>query len=226
MNTEYLKQLTKSTLFNNIDSLSIETIINESAGKIISLKKESIIASEGDQCRHLGILLEGKLEVQKIFPSGKIVTIGEIKPNDTFAEAVLYSQQALYPSTIVAIAESSVLLLEKNNLSIAFSHYPALMQNFINLLSNKLLAINGRLRILSLDNIRKKICFLLLEEYRRQGKLTLQLKANREQMSQMLGVQRPSLSRELSALQDEGIIDFDKNNFIILDLEAIEEALL
>lgn len=226
MNTEYTTGLTESTLFMEINKTDIELIINESGGKINSFHKGSVIASEGAPCKHLGILLAGRLEAQKTFPSGKVVTIGDIRSNDTFAEAVLYSQQSFYPSTIVAAEESVVLLLEKYSLSNAFSKHPDLMQNFINLLSNKLLAINARLRMLSMDNIRKKICFLLLEEYRKQGKPELYLKANREQMSQMLGVQRPSLSRELSIMKEEGLIDFNKNDFTILDIEAIENTLL
>ena len=39
------------------------------------------------------------------------------------------------------------------------------------------------------------------------------LKANKEQISALIGIPRPSLSRELMKLRDEGIIDFNQGKY-------------
>lgn len=59
--------------------------------------------------------------------------------------------------------------------------------------------------------------------YKRQHNLTLHLPHNRQEMADVLNVSRTSLSRELSRLQDEGIIRFKGKTIEILDLEALEE---
>lgn len=45
-------------------------------------------------------------------------------------------------------------------------------------------------------------------------------------MAKLLNVTRPSLSRELTNMKDEGLIDYYKNKFTILDLGALEDYLL
>jgi len=44
-------------------------------------------------------------------------------------------------------------------------------------------------------------------------------------MAEHMGIQRPSLSRELSRMREEGIIEFDKKTIIIKDMEALNHLL-
>ena len=45
-------------------------------------------------------------------------------------------------------------------------------------------------------------------------------------MAELLNIPRPSLSRELTNMRDEEIIDFDKNIIKIINLESLESSLL
>ena len=44
----------------------------------------------------------------------------------------------------------------------------------------------------------------------------------REEMADLLNTARPSLSRELMKMQEEGIIEIDKKHIIIKNIEALE----
>jgi DNA-binding transcriptional regulator LsrR (DeoR family) len=46
---------------------------------------------------------------------------------------------------------------------------------------------------------------------------------NRQQLADFLNVSRPSMSRELSRMRDEGIIDFHLSAVRILDIERLKE---
>lgn len=48
------------------------------------------------------------------------------------------------------------------------------------------------------------------------------IQMNREQLAEFLNVSRPSMSRELSRMRDEGIIDFHLSTFKILDIEKLK----
>ena len=48
---------------------------------------------------------------------------------------------------------------------------------------------------------------------------------NKEEIANFIGIPRPSLSRELIKLRKEKIIDFDRNNITILDIDKLEEIL-
>ena len=45
---------------------------------------------------------------------------------------------------------------------------------------------------------------------------------SKKEWADKLGVQRPSLSRELMNMKKDGLIDYDRKNIKILDLEEIE----
>ncbi|WP_341465779.1 helix-turn-helix domain-containing protein [Clostridium saccharobutylicum] len=64
-----------------------------------------------------------------------------------------------------------------------------------------------------------------MEQRKVQKSDTIKLKINKEQIASMLGIPRPSLSRELMNLRDMEYIEFDRNTIIILKVEELEEEL-
>ena len=86
--------------------------------------------------------------------------------------------------------------------------------------------LNKKLKNLSYETLRQKITSFLLEIYHINKKALFQVNSSRKEMAEALGVPRPSLSRELINMKKDGLIDFHKNTFKILDLEAMEDILM
>jgi len=68
----------------------------------------------------------------------------------------------------------------------------------------------------------EKAATYLYEKYRETGKKDIELSLNRNDLANFLSVSKPSMSRELCRLRDEGIIDFHLNSFKILNPEALK----
>ncbi|HEY8349361.1 MAG TPA: helix-turn-helix domain-containing protein, partial [Clostridia bacterium] len=64
----------------------------------------------------------------------------------------------------------------------------------------------------------------LLEQYKKSGKTTFMLAMNRNELADFLNVARPSLSREMCRMRDEGMIDFHRSSVQIRDMEALKAA--
>ena len=79
--------------------------------------------------------------------------------------------------------------------------------------------------MLSLSSIRKKVSTYLLEHYYLKEKQSFKIPLKRNELAEYLHIQRPSLSRELANMKDEGIIDFKGNNFKILNLDELKGCL-
>ncbi|MCJ7688094.1 MAG: Crp/Fnr family transcriptional regulator [Clostridiaceae bacterium] len=184
-----------------------------------------IIALEGDKCDSLGIVIQGELEVQKHYASGKVVTLAKLNKGKTFGEAVVFSETNIYPSTIVKSKGSIILYISKKDILTMCSTYPRVLNNFMQLLSSKILLLNRKIKELSFETLRQKISNYLLTQYEIQKTLDLVLPVSRNDLAEYLGVQRPSLSRELVNMKNDGLIDFNKNLFHIKDLEGIEDIL-
>jgi len=70
--------------------------------------------------------------------------------------------------------------------------------------------------------MRGKICTYLLEEYNRTGDKNIILPLNRNELADFLNVSRPSMSREMGKMRDEGLINFHLTAIELLDIEGLK----
>lgn len=222
----YLNSLSKSVLFNSIDTDTIETLINSISHRIESFNKDDIISLEGDDCPDLAIILSGSVEIHKPFPSGKVVTINNFQAGNVFGEAILFSQSHKYPANVIASSNSKIMYISKCQIIKLMTLNDTILNNFLSVLSNRILMLNDRITNLSLDTIRKKIANIILLEHRKQNKDIIILPFCRRKMAEMLNIPRPSLSRELSKMKEDKIINFNKNKVQIIDINLLEASLL
>jgi CRP-like cAMP-binding protein len=217
--------LKQCTLFKDMTHKEIDTFLKVSSFSIKKYLKGNLVVQEDSHCKELGILLKGLLEVQSLHPSGKSLTLNRLKPAEIFGEAILFSKSTKFPSTIEAIEESVIMFIKKSNLISCLSNCHRFMENFLELLSDRLLMLNKKLKMLTMENIRQKISDFLREEYKKQKSHTIKVSLSRQEMSEHMGIERPSLSRELGRMREEGIIEFDKKTIIIKDMEALNHLL-
>ncbi len=222
---KYFPVLQNSGLFRQLSENDLSALFASLDSHLRDYVRDSAIAFEGEACEHIGIVLEGQLELHNLYPSGRTVTVTHLGPGDTFGEAILFTPQHQYPISIMATQKSRVLFISRQALLQGLTQTPVLLENFLSLLSSKLFMLNRRVKILSMDSIRQKLCDYLITLYKKQKNKTLRMPVNRQKLADLLGVQRPSLSRELIHMKEEGLIDYDKDTVTLLDLEGIEAEL-
>ena len=216
--------LQKNVLFKGLTVNEIKTIIDAGGYSLRQYPKGSTLAVEGEPCDHMGIIIGGVIEVQSTFASGKVIIINHLQPSETYGEAVLFSSTACFPATLYCPAACEIVIIQRSQLRVTLHTNHIIMENFLGLLSDRLLAINRRIKLLSLETLRKRVAAYLLEESKNQKKiLSFNTGVSREQMSRLLNVQRPSLSRELSLMQEEGLLRYNKDYFELVDIDALIE---
>lgn len=222
---KYLELLAKCVLFRGLEQNEILDILNKVNYKIKSYNKGDVIAIEGDQCNSVGIILKGTVEIQKLFPSGQVTTINNFHEGNIFGESLVFTDRHTYPATISAMEYAKIMFIEREDIIKLAMLNVTVLTNFVTILSRRILMLNDRISTLSQDSIRKKITSYLLSEHRKQKSLTISVPYSRKKMAELLNVPRPSLSRELIKMKDENLIDFDKNEIKIIDIDQLEETL-
>lgn len=212
-------------LFKGFDQDFLASEVRERFLRFKHYKKGEVIVHEGDPCTGIGIVKEGLVELQSIYPSGKVLTLVRLSKGEVFGEAVIFNENPKYPITAIAVSNVTVGYISKDAMMELFHEYPTALKNFLTVLSNKLTTMNKKIKNLSLDTIRKRLANYLLVQYKQKGQKMFQTNLSRKAMADMMGIQRPSLSRELIKMKEDGIIDFDGDSFKILDLEALEACL-
>lgn len=223
---ELIETLRESTLFKGFGNEDLSRLLAGIGYRVSAYSRDQVIALEGDDASSVGIVLEGIIEVQKIYPSGRAIVISRLLRGDIFGEAIIFSRKKIYPATIVSSGSSRVLYLSEADILRLCASNSKFLYNFMGILSNKILMLNEKLKSLSYQTIRQKIANYLAEEYKKQKNPKLKMPVSRREMAEQFGIPRPSLSRELISMKHDGLIDFDRKTITIQDMEALEDLLL
>ena len=191
---------------------------------IKTFSAKEIIALEGDECKYIGIILKGTLDIKRML-SNKVVKMTSVGPGQLFGEVIVFSDVNKYPATVISSSKSEILFISKENfIKFCYTHADFL-EMFLKDLSNKILILNKSIERLSYNSIRQKISNYILDEYQKQGSRFINISMTKQKLAETLGVPRPSLSRELINMKELNIIDYSKDTIKILDLEALFKIL-
>ena len=223
---DIIYKIKKNEFFNDMDDERLERIISDLRHISKTYSKDQVIANEGDTCTSLGLVIDGVVEIQRIYSSGKHIVLKRMEEGEVFGEAIMYSERNEYPATIIASSACRISYINKEDIIKLCLKDEIILKNFITLLSNKIFVLNRKIKTISFKSIRQKVINFILEQIRMQKTTEIKLKLTKEKISSLLGIPRPSLSRELMKLRDDGIIEFDRNIIKVLNIEALEEELL
>ena len=212
-------------MFSKKSKEAILEIFRDTNYTIKKFSKNDIIAIEGDTCTSIGLVLEGNVDIKRMLGS-KVVHLSSFSKGGVFGEIIAFSDVNLYPATVIASSLSQIMFIDKKDFIKFCTHNEEFLGMFLNTLTNKIFLLNNSITNLTFNSIRQKICNFLISEYKIQKSKNIKLNITKEKLSESLGVTRPSLSRELINMKDDGLIDYNRSHIVILDLESIENILI
>lgn len=194
--------------------------------KLSTYKKNDFITIAGEKFESVGIMLEGEAVVVKEKADGNRVVMDFLRPGDIFGEVVVFTESSVWPGSVVAQETSKALFISRQKIigqcHKMCSRHRVIIQNMLKIVSEKALLLNKKVEYLTIKSMRGKISAFLWEQYRRTGKTTFLLPLNRNEMADFLNVSRPSMSREMCRMKEEGVIDFHLSSVRIKDLNALK----
>lgn len=211
----------KCDLFRQLTETHIRRLLEEIPLTKAVFHEGEIIYHEGQECDSLAIINSGMVDISHLLTSGKEIRLALLEAGDVFGEALLFGQNSKVPITLSAAETTEIYFIHRNVLHNFLMQERLISQNFLSLLSDKIFLLNERVRLLGLDSIRKKVVWYLLQS----ADEIVDIPFNREGMARHLAVPRPSLSRELAKLKEDGLIDYQGRHFKLLDRERLEAEL-
>ena len=190
-----------------------------------SYPKNSYIILQGDKVTSFGVVMAGCVDIVKenIYGNRRLITT--IEKDMIFAESLVAAGWDESPISAVAKQDSRVLFIPLDRLLImcssSCSFHNKLIINLIEMLATKNLLLTQKLDYLTSRTTRERIAKYFIDTANRKGKTTIKIPYNRNQLAEYLGVDRSVLSRELSKLKNEGILEFEKNTFHIADVHSL-----
>lgn len=206
-------------LFAGITPVQIESLLHCLSARVKHYDKGEFILSDSEPIRSVGIVLEGCVHMVKEDVWGGENLLAFMTQGDLFGETFAYRRDkhacvsfySATPSTVMFVSSTSAM--QTCPKSCPFHH--RLVENMLSLISEKNVQLMEKIDITSRSTLREKILSYLSIQSQRQNSRYLHISLSRSELAQYLCANRSALSRELSAMREEGLIDYDRNTFIL-----------
>jgi len=222
--------LRRCSLFKGSTSEQIESLLGKTGCRVGSFEENEVIFSPLHSADKIGIILSGTVDVQKSFPTGKILLVQRKGATELIGESSIFSKLSYYPDTVIASKPSEILFISKGDLLTLFSQDRDFMSNFLESTSNYTLILTHKIGILSLTSIQAKIAGFLIHyrNHRSDGAdecASITIPFSKKDWAEYMNVSRTSLSRELRKLEEEGVLSFEKRTIKVMNWPRLEEIL-
>lgn len=220
--------LSKNALFRNMTEGDIDSFLQCGGISERKVVKNEYIFTEGETPKYMYLLKEGKVAICKDSLTGNRVIVNSFdEPGTTFGEVFLFLNNKTYDSYVIAMEDSVIYEFPKrfffHTCETSCDFHDQLIQNMLSILAQKAYVLNSKLQIMSSGSLRMKLCHYFVQNCKDSGRVLL--KYTREELADYLSVARPSLSRELMKMQEEGLIEVKGKDIYLIDKEAIEDLL-
>ncbi|MCL2632192.1 MAG: Crp/Fnr family transcriptional regulator [Coriobacteriia bacterium] len=205
-------------LFTDISFSDFEQMLDCMTAKVAKYGKDEIILLSGDTIDFVGLVLSGSVRIIKEDFEGRTTIYDEVGVSEAFGEVFACVEAAHSPVTIVSAEASEILFIDYRKIisycSNACPFHSQLIANMLKLVARKAQMLNQKIEILSQRTIRDKLmCYFNFE---RGAATKFKVPYNRGEMADYVCVDRSAMSKELSKMRDEGLIEYFKNEFEIL----------
>lgn len=214
------EMLTQTELFSGIALHDIEALLMCLETRQAEYEKGEMVLWEGDAVNDIGIVLSGHGRSVKNDVSGKTVIVTHLAPGSFIGVLLAASKERNSPVSVEAMEHLCVLFISFASIvkrcERLCPRHDRLMLNVLDGIAEKALVLHDRNDCLIKPTVREKILTYLMKAAHEHNSKTFSIALDRNSMAEYLNVDRSALSRELSQMRKDGLIDFYKNSFRII----------
>lgn len=218
--------LRKIYLFSGVSDADLEVLAQMAVSR--AFPRQDTIFWEGREAQGFYLLISGYVKLVKSSPDGKEYILRLVGPGESFAEAAVFGE-APYPATAMALEDCRTLFFPKAAFLRHLAASPNLARNMLATLSRLNLHLTRQLEDLSLKEVSARLARYILERCqethgRIEPGLAFELPTTKTHLASYLGTISETLSRTLSRLKGEGVIEVDKARITILDPAVLQKV--
>ena len=186
-----------------------------------SFEKGETVYRAGDEGGTLFVLYTGRAKLFRLNANGKEQVLRVVEPGEFIGELSLFSSLPLADNAQVLEA-TTMCILQGKRLKELMVKYPSIAFKVMDELSRRLEKAENRIEDISLSSVTKRVVGALLDLS--EGKKEIILPMTKGDLASQLGMSQETLSRKLTALQEEGFIVLKgQRKIVIKNRQELEE---
>ena len=216
---EFLPIIHSSPLFSGVSEDEVSAMLGCLEAKAQSYPKDAFLLRSGDTTASIGLVLSGSVLIVQEDIWGNRNILSKATPGQTFAVAYACAPGAVLNVSVTAETAVTVLYLNVRRIltvcTSACAHHSRVVRNLLGDLAEKNLRFGEKCTHMGQRTTRAKLLSYFSMEAQKHGSFVFDIPFSRQQLADYLGVERSGLSLELGKMRDEGILEFQRNHFVL-----------
>ena len=217
---KYIPILKQTQIFAGVGEEEISSMLGCLGARLQCYKKGEYVFRAGEHIENITVLVEGNLHIQKDDYWGNRSIVNSISVGDMFGEAYVAPESGALLNDVIANSDSSVIFFNAKRIMTTCpsgcSFHSIVVQNLFFAISEKNRKLVQKIGIISQRTTREKLMSYLSEQAKSRRSGIFEIPFNRQQLEDFLSVDRSAMSNELCKMRDEGLLEFEKNRFRLL----------
>ena len=222
-------KLRNDRMFCDLPENAIERM--ESIKATAAYPKGALLCLEGQPARGIFILCHGHAKISTSSPDGKIMILQIAGPGEVLGLSATLSGKP-HDSTVETMEPTQANFIGRTDFLKFLAEHPSIGMKVANQLTHNCHCAYEEIRSLGLSrSVPEKMARLLLQwledtaavRKSKEGKLQLKVTLTQEEIGQMIGSSRETVSRVLSEFKKEKILQIKGCDWIILDKPSLEQ---
>ena len=209
-----------SPLFQGLSAEEWAALEQSGCLRTKSYPRHAVIFHAGEQVHALGVVLRGTVHIENLDLWGSKSILSSISAGQAFAETYAFCGEALMVDAVAA-EHCEILFLHTaafTDARIEQALKDKLLRRLLAVSMRKNLSLSQRIFCTTPKTVRGRLLTYFSAQAARCGRMEFEVPFNRQQMADYLNLDRSALSKELCKMRDEGLLEFDKNRFVLKQL--------
>lgn len=210
-------KIKNSRLFENIQETELSSMLNCIGTVVRSFQKSEFIFIEGSELKQIGVVIEGSVHMVKEDVWGEKTILATMTSGEIFGESFVCGEYSSSSVSFQAANNCKILCMPFHRVlctcNKACVYHHKLIENMVTLIAQKNVKLMNKMEILSKKFIRERILTWLSQQVQINCSEKFESSLGRIELADYLCVDRSALTRELSRMKTDGLLDYDKNTF-------------
>ena len=189
---------------------------------------KEVIAHAGERSTSIGVVIDGAVLARNIDSDGDTLLLDVNGRSEAFGADILWATGNITNYTVCALNTCQVLMVGIDKIIHAEGALCELrtrvVENLFSVMTEKNRKMEEHLRLVALKSLRSRLELFLKAQAQKFNSSMFTVPISRQEMADHLHADRAALSRELSRMKAEGLIDYHRNSFRLLRIHTLESA--
>lgn len=223
MNSMY-DVLLQLPIFQGVSRNKISELIEKMKFHFLKYPNGEKIVSIGEECNHLKFLISGEIRSELVTQNEKMRITETIQAPNVIAPEHLFGRDTYFPANLYAVGTVGIMQIEKASVVQMLQEEPIFLINLLNILSRRSQKALESFTALSSNDLKERLAFWVLS-LTQQKSTDIRIICKQKDLYAFFGVQRSVLLSTLDELKNNGIIDYNAKEIMILDRSRLKDML-